>query len=332
MPVVSLADLNAAVARVAQEGYAVQDTSTYDAGGSLHVLIGTRANGQDNRAFFFWQQTYLGNDAAYPSAQVMAVLQDPASNTITLRYGLYKPSDKDCCPTGGSADVRFRWNGTKLLALDYIPEPSSTAPLSRRSVGAPYVVRDYTERRTDGSVWQVRQWSDGRYESVQEISPSYTPTPPPTATPVQPASTMTATPNPLAFVVRSYYEDRPEGANCEAFHNVYQWSDGHYTLVCPKYAGTASDHLIVPHGSTRYYPLPFPGDATRIVVLINSDVAVRVTAPEKGYAFTTNTASNVVPIMSWVKSGDQIPAIRIENYWWFLTANVSLDITYDRSP
>ena len=44
--------------------------------------------------------------------------------TVALLYILYRSGDPLCCPTGGGAIVRFRWNGSRLVALDRIPPTS----------------------------------------------------------------------------------------------------------------------------------------------------------------------------------------------------------------
>ena len=50
---------------------------------------------------------------------------------ITLAYRLYRKNEPLCCPTGGVAKVRYRWDGSNLSPLDTIPGSSASASLSR---------------------------------------------------------------------------------------------------------------------------------------------------------------------------------------------------------
>jgi hypothetical protein len=128
--------MKAAIRKVAALGYTVYHQGAqagYESESPLHVLIGVQtgsADGEEQRAFFFLGGRYLGNDAPGQSAGVSLSWRD--ADTIALSYTLYRPNDAMCCPTGGSKVVRYRWNGTKLVALDPIPSSSNSAPLSRR--------------------------------------------------------------------------------------------------------------------------------------------------------------------------------------------------------
>jgi hypothetical protein len=127
------ASLQAAIDQVRQQGYTVGDTRDYDNPSPLHVLIGVKtgsADGFTQRAFFFWQDTYLGTDTANPSAGVSEVWRD--SDTVALAYSLYRADDGVCCPTGGATTVRFHWDGGKLAPLDPIPSDNLKADLGRR--------------------------------------------------------------------------------------------------------------------------------------------------------------------------------------------------------
>ncbi len=123
--------LSAALARVQQEGYTVRDVGTYAPQFALQVLIGTAtgsADGYNRRAFFFFDDQYLGTDATEPSASVAIVWRN--DTTIALQYSLYRSVDPMCCPTGGSVTIRFQWSGTRLEAIDAIP--LTTGTVSRR--------------------------------------------------------------------------------------------------------------------------------------------------------------------------------------------------------
>lgn len=111
-------------ARVSAEGYNVDDPSAYDPSHTLRVLVGTRKDSGDGyakRAFFFVGGRYLGTDTSDESAGIRVEGGD--SVTVTLAYALYGPNDALCCP-GGTARVRYRWNGSRLVPLDPIPSRS----------------------------------------------------------------------------------------------------------------------------------------------------------------------------------------------------------------
>ena len=115
-----------AVAKLRAEGYRADDPADYDAGATLRVLVGTRLDSGDGyakRAFFFVGGRYIGTDTSDDSANIR--VEDTGGDTVTLAYALYGPNDALCCP-GGTATVRYRWNGSRLVPLDPIP------PRSRR--------------------------------------------------------------------------------------------------------------------------------------------------------------------------------------------------------
>jgi hypothetical protein len=121
-----------ALGRVAQEGYMVPDPSTYDPRSPLRVLLGNRVGSStDHRAFFFNGDQYLGTDTLAPSASPLGIVSRDA-NSVAIRYLLYRTSDPDCCPSGGSAVVRYAWNGEHLTPLDPIPTDDRRSNLSRR--------------------------------------------------------------------------------------------------------------------------------------------------------------------------------------------------------
>lgn len=98
----------------------------------LKVLIGVaRADGpRAEQAFLFVGDTFIGTDTSAPSAQIEVVAQD--DELVTLAYALYRPGDGVDDPTGGSAEVAYRWAGTRLVPQDPIPSAAPDAPLSRR--------------------------------------------------------------------------------------------------------------------------------------------------------------------------------------------------------
>ena len=98
----------------------------------LKVLLGVSrsADPRAEQAFFFVGDTFIGTDTKDPSASIAVVAQD--GDSVTLTYALYRPSDAIDSPTGGTADVTYAWNGTRLVPQDPIPSAASDARLSRR--------------------------------------------------------------------------------------------------------------------------------------------------------------------------------------------------------
>ena len=123
-----------ALATVTAHNGAVPDPSTYGVG-PLHVLIGSAAGGDGHSqlAYMFYDAKYLGTDTLQPSGQI-AFVGWRDGKTFVLRYGLYRPSDPLCCPTGGTADVIYTWSDAdgRIVAIGQIPPADLNAPLSRR--------------------------------------------------------------------------------------------------------------------------------------------------------------------------------------------------------
>jgi hypothetical protein len=106
--------LGAAVALLLRKGYTPLDTSTYDAGDTLRVLIGRASGGE--RAFFFEQGSYLGTDASTASGQITVLGHNDTE--VTIDYATYKPG---AATPSGSRRVRFALDMGQLSPLDAIP-------------------------------------------------------------------------------------------------------------------------------------------------------------------------------------------------------------------
>ncbi len=75
-------------------------------------------------AAFFFTDRYIGTDTRLGSDTLMRYASR-TDDTVTLRYSLYNDLDAPCFPQGGTADVRFHWDGSRLVPLDPIPEHRS---------------------------------------------------------------------------------------------------------------------------------------------------------------------------------------------------------------
>jgi hypothetical protein len=122
------AQRRAAVEEVRGAGYEPVDLADYRPSQTLRVLIGRPHEGMSPglRAFFFVRGRYIGNDALTPSMKLEVARQ--RDREITLVYSLFVAGDRPCCPSGGDADVRFRWNGDALTPRETIPLESQRMP------------------------------------------------------------------------------------------------------------------------------------------------------------------------------------------------------------
>jgi hypothetical protein len=114
----------AAVAELRRQGYKPVRLADWHARQSLRVLIGTQ--GGQRRAFFFVGRRYIGNDTTTTSAKLRVGKQDKRS--VTLVYTIWRRGDRACCPHGGSARVRFRWQDARLRPQSAIPEAAARRP------------------------------------------------------------------------------------------------------------------------------------------------------------------------------------------------------------
>jgi hypothetical protein len=98
----------------------------------LKVLLGVSrsADPRAEQAFFFVGDTFIGTDTKDPSAAIEVAAQ--GEDSVTLSYALFRPADQIDVPTGGTAAVTYRWDGSRLTPQDSIPSATTAAPLSRR--------------------------------------------------------------------------------------------------------------------------------------------------------------------------------------------------------
>jgi len=120
---------------LSEHGYAPLTERDWRPDQALKVLVGIArdprpAGARQELAFLFVGDRFIGTDTKDPSAQIVVVAQ--GDSAVTLRYGLYRPSDSVGAPSGGGAQVTYRWTGSRLVPQDPIPTAASDAPLSRR--------------------------------------------------------------------------------------------------------------------------------------------------------------------------------------------------------
>jgi hypothetical protein len=132
-PVPGPPSLAQAEAAVRAHGYTPVVTDGYERTRTLSVIIGTwaaSADGHPQQAFLFHLGRYVGPDTAVPSAGERWIWS--TDDVVAIGYELYRPDDPLCCPTAGAATVRYRWTGSKVVAMDPVPSPDWSAPRSRR--------------------------------------------------------------------------------------------------------------------------------------------------------------------------------------------------------
>ena len=97
---------------------------SWDSSAPLNAIAGQNAGAADGdtRVFFFFDGTYIGSDTPDGSAGMKVTRL--SGTEFLLIYPIYMSSDPRCCPTGGTASVRFSWTGIKLVSLDPIPTES----------------------------------------------------------------------------------------------------------------------------------------------------------------------------------------------------------------
>jgi hypothetical protein len=113
-------------------GYATLTERDWRPDQPLKVLIGIERGGgaQSELAFLFVGDRWIGTDTKDPSGQLEVAQQ--SGDAVTIVYHLYKPGDAVEDPTGGTAQVTYRWDGTTLVPQGAIPSASPDAPLGRR--------------------------------------------------------------------------------------------------------------------------------------------------------------------------------------------------------
>ena len=115
-------ELRAALATIRAQGFDVPDKTTYYREHRLRVLIGwPRKRGATmppQQAFFFDRDRFVGTDER-ASGLVRVMWAD--GETVALSYDIWRPTDANCCPTGGAVTVRYRLRGGEVVPLDPVP-------------------------------------------------------------------------------------------------------------------------------------------------------------------------------------------------------------------
>jgi hypothetical protein len=127
----TLAQARAYVYRRCPADTRVISRSMWQPGWKFNVLYGNcrAGDGVDQHAWFFERGRFVGVDARSSSHQIIGLWRN--GSTIALLYVLHRPSDPNCCATGGGAIVRYRLGHGRLDRLDRLPPPVSGKSIGR---------------------------------------------------------------------------------------------------------------------------------------------------------------------------------------------------------
>lgn len=95
---------------------AIDPGTTWSPTATLHVIHATPVGGASyggDYYFFFVDGYYVGQEVFTSGSPVPM-----DSTTFAVSYQVYLPDDPHCCPTGGTATVRFHWDGSELVTMD----------------------------------------------------------------------------------------------------------------------------------------------------------------------------------------------------------------------
>ena len=112
--VAALADLNSS-----GDGWQVQDFSDEcHRVAWIEVSIGPSGSSPRHLLFFVHgQYVGLATDEPYPYTEVISEDDDE----VTVNYRWIEAGEPDCCPIGGPARIRYRWDGREMQQIDPLP-------------------------------------------------------------------------------------------------------------------------------------------------------------------------------------------------------------------
>jgi hypothetical protein len=108
----------AAVATLTEQGFKPVRLADWHPEHQLRVLVGRDEAGAE-RAFFFVNRRFVGNDDAVASASLRVATT--REHAVTLSYRLFEADDEACCPKGERVKVAFRWEDGGLAPASTVP-------------------------------------------------------------------------------------------------------------------------------------------------------------------------------------------------------------------
>jgi len=93
---------------------------TWRPAATLHVLRATPSTAASYGGDYYF--FFVNGNAVFRQYFTGAMSEQGLdATTFSVTYRVYRPGDPHCCPAGGTATVRFRWNGSAVVALDPMP-------------------------------------------------------------------------------------------------------------------------------------------------------------------------------------------------------------------
>ncbi len=91
------------------------------------------------RVAFFARGRYVGTDEDFGAIGQLGQLGPRTSNTATFAMTLFRTQDPRCCPMGRTMNVRFHWNGRRLVQTRPLlregVEPAEGLQMPSRNIG-----------------------------------------------------------------------------------------------------------------------------------------------------------------------------------------------------
>jgi hypothetical protein len=113
------------------------DSSAWKPALTLNWVVGF--GGTTRRVAFFANGKYIGNDVDFGAIGQLGQLGSRTGSEATFALTLFRTQDQRCCPKGRTIDVRFRWNGTRLVQTRPLLraglEPAEGLQLPSRNIG-----------------------------------------------------------------------------------------------------------------------------------------------------------------------------------------------------
>jgi hypothetical protein len=113
------------------------DSSAWKSGFSLNWVVGFDST--TRRIAFFANTRYVGSDLDFGNLGQVGQLGQRSSTAATFAETLFRTQDQRCCPKGRTIDVRFRWNGSRLVQTRPLLreglEPAEGLQMPSRNIG-----------------------------------------------------------------------------------------------------------------------------------------------------------------------------------------------------
>ena len=109
---------------MAAQGGSADTILGFDAPGQLQAIKAQRAaaaGSAGQRVFFFLEGRLVSTDSPQRTPAVRSTLAAVDAATVAVTYELFRDGDPTCCPTAGTATVRYRLSAGTVSPLDPVP-------------------------------------------------------------------------------------------------------------------------------------------------------------------------------------------------------------------